>query len=68
MLMFLALAFEQQVRLRDGVGFRVHLLPVQMNHHVGTACACQLPQPLLGDGEHPARAARAVVQVIGGGN
>ena len=62
-----ALALQDQVGLADGVGLRVHLLAVEVNGRTLAALAGQVLHCLLGNGEHPAGAAGAVVEHVGGG-
>ena len=63
----LALAFQQQVGLADGVGLGVDLLPVQVGGDLLAVLGGELPQSLLGHGQHAAGAAGAVVQQVGAG-
>ena len=60
-----ALALEQQVCLADGVGLGVDLLAVKVRGHLLAVFRGELLQRLLGDGQHAARAAGAVVEQIG---
>ncbi len=64
-LRLVAFALQQQVGLGDGVGLGVHLLPVEVDGDLFAVLGRQLLQPLLGDGEHAARAAGAVVEQVG---
>ena len=61
----LALALEQQVGRADGVGLGVDLLAEQMRRDVLAVLGRELAQRLLGDGEHPAGAAGAVIEQVG---
>ena len=63
----LALALHQQVGLADGVGLGVDLLAEQVRGDVLAVLGRELPQSLLGDGQHAAGAAGAVVEQIGAG-
>ena len=60
----LALALQQQVGLADGVGLGVDLLPVQVGGDLLAVLGGELPQRLLGHGQHAAGAAGAVVQQV----
>ena len=60
----LALAFEQHVGLANGIGFRVDLLPVKIGGDAPILLFRQALQSFLRDGEHSARAARAIVKQI----
>ena len=62
-----AFALEQQVRLADGVGFGVDLLAVEVGGDVLVVLGGELPQGVLGHGEHAAGAAGAVVEQVGAG-
>ena len=61
----LALALEQQVGLADGVGLGVDLLAVEMGGHLLAVLRGELLERLLGDGQHAAGAAGAVVEQVG---
>ena len=61
----LALALQQQVGRADGVGLGVDLLAEQVRGDVLAALGRKLAQRLLGDGEHPAGAAGAVIEQVG---
>ena len=63
----LAFALEQQVGLADGIGLGVDLLAVEMRGNLLAVLAGQLLQRFLGDGQHAAGAARAVVEQVGAG-
>jgi hypothetical protein len=62
-----ALALEQQVGLADGVGLGVDLLAVEVGGDLLAVFGGELLQRLLGDGQHAARAAGAVVEQVGAG-
>ena len=61
----LALALEQQVGLADGVGLGVDLLAVEVGGDLLAVLRGELRQRLLGDGQHAAGAACAVIEQIG---
>ena len=61
----LALALEQQVGLADGVGLGVDLLAVEVRGDLLAVLGGESLQRLLGDGEHAAGAAGAVVEQVG---
>ena len=63
----LAFALEQHVRLADGVGLGVDLLAVEQALDLLAALRADRRERLLGDGEHAARAAGAVVEQVGAG-
>ena len=63
----LALALEQQVGLADGVGLGVDLLAVEVGGDLLAVLLGELLQRLLGDGQHAAGAAGAVVEQVGAG-
>ena len=63
----LALSLQQQVGLADGVGLGVDLLPVEVRGDVLSVLGRELPQGLLGHGQHAAGAAGAVVEQIRAG-
>ena len=63
----LALALEQHVGLADGVGLGVDLLAVEQALDLLAALGADGGERLLGDGEHAARAAGAVVEQVGAG-
>ncbi len=60
-----ALALEQEVGLADGIGLGVDLLAIEMGGDVFAVLGGELPQGLLGDRQHAAGAAGAVVEEIG---
>ena len=61
----LPLALEDEVRLADCVGLRVHVLAVEVDRHVLAALGGEPGQGILRDGQHAARAACAVVDEVG---
>ena len=61
----LALALEQQVGLADRVRLGVDLLAVEVGGDLLAVLVGELLQRLLGDGQHPAGAAGAVVEQVG---
>ena len=63
----LAFALEQQVGLADGVGLGVDLLAVEVGGDLLAVLLGELLQRLLGDGQHAAGAAGAVVEQVGAG-
>ena len=63
----LALALQQQVGRANGVGLGVDLLAEQVSGDVLAVLGRELPQRLLGDGQHAAGAAGAVVEQVGAG-
>ena len=65
MLGLVAVALEQHIRLTDGVGFRLELLPEQMNRNLFTSSSSQRHQSVLCDCEHTAGAAGSIVTGVG---
>ena len=63
----LAFALQQHVRLADGVGLGVDLLAVEQAPDLLAALGADGGERLLGDREHAARAAGAVVEQVGAG-
>jgi hypothetical protein len=63
----LALAFEQHVGLADGVGLGVDLLTVEVAGDLKSSFLRNSCERLLGDGQHAAGAAGAVVEQVGAG-
>jgi hypothetical protein len=63
----LALALQQHVGLADGVGLGVDLLAVEQRLHLLAALRGDRGERFLGDREHAARAAGAVVEQVGAG-
>ena len=63
----LALAFEQEVGLGDGVGFGIHFLAEKMDRDFLAVLGSQLRQAIFGHGQHAAGAAGAVVDEVGAG-
>ena len=61
----LALALQQQVGLGDRVGLAVDLLAVEVDRDVLAVVGGEVEQRVLGDGQHPAGAAGAVVDQVG---
>ncbi len=64
---FHPLALEDEVGLADGVGFGVDLLAVEVDRNLLAVFGSELRQRLFGNGQHPAGAARAVVDQVGAG-
>ena len=62
-----ALAFQQQIGLADRVGLGVDLLAVEMGCHLLAVLSGERLEGLLGNGQHAARAAGAVVEQVGAG-
>ena len=61
----LAFALEQEIGLGDGVGFGVDLLAVEVGGDLFAARRGEVLQGLLGDRQHAAGAAGAVIEEIG---
>ena len=61
------LALEDQIGFADGVGLRVHLLAIEVDGDFLALLVGQIFQGFLSHGEHPAGAAGAVVEHVGGG-
>ena len=57
--------FSSRFGRADGVGLGVDLLAEQVRRDVLAVLGRELPQRFLGDGEHPAGAAGAVVEQVG---
>ena len=62
-----AFAFQQQVRLADGVGFRVDFLAIEVCGNLFASLCRELLQGFFGHGQHAAGSASAVVEQIGAG-
>ena len=62
-----ALSLEKQVGLADGVGLGVDLLAVEVGGDLLAMLGGELPQGVLGHGQHAAGAAGAVVEQVGAG-
>ena len=60
-----AVALEQEVGFADGVGLGVDLLAVEMRGDLLAVLLGDLLERFLGDGQHAARAAGAVVEQVG---
>jgi hypothetical protein len=63
----LALALEQEVGSGDGVGLGVDLLSVEVGGDLPAVLPGELLQRFLGNGQHAAGAAGAVVDQLGAG-
>jgi hypothetical protein len=63
----LALPLEEHVGLADGVGLGVDLLAVEVGLDGAAVGGSEVLEGFLGDGEHAARAAGAVVKGVGAG-
>ena len=61
------LSLEDQVGLADGVGLWIDLLAVQVDRHFLIMLISQPRQSLLGNRQHPACAASAVVDQVSAG-
>ena len=64
---FVAVAFEQEVGLADGVRFGVDLLSVQVGGDLFAVGGCELLEGFLCNRQHAAGAARAIVEQVGAG-
>ena len=62
-----ALAFEEQVRLADGIRLGVDVLTVEMSRHLLAVCSGEFLERLFGHREHAAGAASAVVEQVRAG-
>ena len=62
-----AFSLQDEVSLADGVGLGIDLLAVQVDGHLLALLGGQLRQRILRDGQHPAGAARAVIDEVGTG-
>ena len=60
-----AIALEQEVGLANGVGLATDFLPVEVGGDLFAMFFGNLLEGFLGDGEHPARAAGAIIKQIG---
>ena len=65
MICLFTVAFEQHIRLANGIGLRVDLLPEQVNGDILSAPCCQRLKSLLRHGEHTSRSAGSVIAGIG---
>ena len=61
MFCLVAVALEQHIRLANGIGFRVDLLPKKVDRNIFAAPCCQCYKPILRNGEHTARSAGSVI-------
>ena len=63
----LALALEEHVGLADRVGLRIDFLAVEVGGDLLLPVSGELLESFLGDGQHSARAARAIVKEVAAG-
>ena len=61
MFCLVAVTLEQHIRLANGIGFRVDLLPKKVDRNIFAALCRQCHKPILCNGEHTTRSAGPII-------